>query len=116
LGGAPGKQFVATLSANQTIAPLIGTPAVWRETEGPAPRPSCPQTKQQAAGLFGGLADNWISDIKDGSWFLVTRTPVNLHVPGGMSVIVVDISNAGLDTVPGPVSVYNVKSVTILCR
>ena len=37
LGGSPGKQFVATLSANQTIAPLIGTPAVRRETEGPGP-------------------------------------------------------------------------------
>jgi hypothetical protein len=116
LGGDPGKQFVATLSANQTIAPLIGTPVVRRETESSAPHPSCPQTKVQAAALFGGPADSWISDIKDGSWFLVSRTPVNLHVPGGMSVIVVDRSSAGLDAVPGPASIDNVKSVTILCR
>ncbi len=116
LGGDPGKQFVATLSANQTIAPLIGTPVVRRETEGPAPRPSCPQTQEQAAALFGGPADSWISDINDGSWFLVTGTPVYVHVPGGMSVIMVNIGNAGLDSVPGPVSIDNVKSVTILCR
>jgi hypothetical protein len=89
---------------------------VQRETEGPGPRASCPQTKEQAAALFGGPSDSWISDIKDGSWFLVTGTPVNVHVPGGMSVIVVDIGRTGLDTVPGPASVYNVKSVTILCR
>ncbi len=70
LGGAPGKQFVATLSANQTIAPLIGTPAVRRETEGPAPRPSCPQTREQAAGLFGGPADIGFQILKmgAGSW------------------------------------------------
>ena len=116
LGGDPGKQFVATLSANQTIAPLIGTPIVRRETEGPSPRPSCPQSKEQAAALFGGPSDSWISDIKDGSWFLVTTTPVSIHIPGGMSVIVVDIGSGGVNTISGPASIINIKSVTILCR
>jgi hypothetical protein len=116
LGGDPGKNFVATLSANETIAPLIATPMVRRETEGPAPRSSCPQTQEQAAALFGGPTDSWYSDVKDGSWFLVTSKPVNLHIPGGMSVIVVDIGIAGVNIVPGPATVTNIKSVTILCR
>jgi hypothetical protein len=116
LGGEPGMNFVATLSANQTIAPLIATPMVYRETEGPAPRPSCPQTKDQAAALFGGHADSWYSDVNDGSWFLVASEPTFVHVPGGMSVILVDLGSAGVNSVPGPAHVNSIKSVTILCR
>ena len=116
VGGKPGVNFVATLSANETIAPLIATPMVRRETEGPVPRPSCPETREQAAGLFGGSPDSWIADVKDGSWFLVSSQPVNVHIPGGMSIVLIDIGSAGVNTVPGPAFVSNVKSVTILCR
>jgi hypothetical protein len=116
MGGKPGVNFVATLSANETIAPLIATPMVRRETEGPVPRPSCPETREQAAALFGGSPDSWISDIKDGSWFLVSGQPVNVHIPGGMSVVLIDIGSAGVNTVPGPAYVTNIKSITILCR
>jgi len=116
VGGASGKNFVATISANETVAPLIATPMLIRQTEGPAPRPSCPKSKEQAAGLFGGSSDNWYADVSDGSWFLVTTKPVSVYVPGGMSVVVVNIGGAGVNTVPGPVIVTNIKSVTILCR
>jgi len=116
VGGNTGMNFVATLSANETIAPSNATPMVRRETEVPGPRPSCPQTNEQAAGLFGGSPDSWIADVKDGSWFLVSSQPVNVHIPVGMSVVLIDIGSAGVNTVPGPAWVTNIKSLTILCR
>jgi hypothetical protein len=116
VGGGAGKNFVATLSANQTLAPLIATPMVWRETEAPGPRPNCPQTKEQAAALYGGPVDSWYSDVTDGSWFLVAKQPVNVHIPGGMRVVLIDIGSAGVNTVSGPASITNIKALTILCR
>ena len=116
LGGGPGKSFVATITANKTVAPLVAPPAVLRETGSGVSKPDCPLTNEQAAALFGGPAGNWYADPKDASWFLVTTTAVTVHVPLGMRVTVVDLGNAGVDTVPGPASVINTKSVVILCR
>ena len=111
-----GTGLVAPLTANQTVAPLLATPVVILENGNGAARPACPQSKDQAAALFGGPADNWFADAQDGSWFLVSRTPVSVHVPGGMNAILVNIAGAGVNTVPGPSSIKNAISVTILCR
>ena len=116
LGGVPGMNIIATIAANKTVAPLMATPMVVREKDNGAARAACPQTKEQASVLFGGPADSWYADTQDGSWFLVTRTPVTVHVPGGMNAVVVNIGGGGVDTVPGPSSIINTTSVRILCR
>jgi hypothetical protein len=116
LPGGSGKNIVATISANTTVAPLLATPIVVREAESGAGRPTCPQTNGQASALFGGPADNWYADTQGGSWFLVTRTPVTVHVPGGMTAILVDIGGGGVGSVPGPASIINATSLSILCR
>jgi len=115
-GGVASPNLIDTLAANQGPAPLAATPIVLRETESGAASPACPQTGQQASVLFGGTADIWHIDSQDGSWFMVSRSPVNVHVPGGMNAVLVNISNAGVDNVPGPSTIQNVTSVSILCR
>ena len=116
LPGKIGSNFVATVVANKTVSPLMSTPIVIQEKDNGAPRPACPQTKEQASLIFGGPADNWISDSDDGSWFLVVRTPVAVHVPGGMSAVLVSIGSGGVNTVEGPATIENVTSISLLCR
>jgi len=116
LPGKIGSNFVSTVVADKTVSPLMSTPIVIQEKDNGAPRPACPQTKEQASVLFGGPADNWISDAQDGSWFLVVRTPVAVHVPGGMSAVLVSISGGGVNTVEGPATIENVTSIALLCR
>jgi hypothetical protein len=116
LPGQIGSNFVSTVAANKTVSPLISAPIVLQEKDNGAPRPSCPQTKEEASLLFGGPADNWFSDAQDGSWFLVVRTPVAVHVPGGMSAVLVSISSGGVNTVQGPATIENVTSISLLCR
>ena len=116
LPGGAGMNIIATITANKTVVPLMATPIVVQEKDNGAARPACPQTKEQASALFGGPGDSWYADTQDGSWFLVTRTPVTVQVPGGMNAILVNIGGGVVDTVPGPASITNATSLSILCR
>ena len=108
--------IVATITGNKTAAPLTGAPIVVQERDNGAARPACPQTNEQASALFGGPADSWYADTHDKSWFLVTGTPVIVQVPGGMHAILVNIGGGGVKTVPGPASITNATSLSILCH
>ena len=116
LAGGAGMNIIATLSPNKTAVPLMAAPIVVEEKENGEARPACPKTKEEASALFGGPADSWFADTQDGSWFLVTGAAVTVQVPGGMNAILVNIGGGGVNTVPGPASITNTSSLSILCH
>lgn len=116
LAGGAGMNIIATITANKTVVPLMATPIVVQEKDNGAARPACPKTKENASALFGGPADSWYADTEDGSWFMVTQKPVTVQIPGGMDAVLVNIGGGGVNTVPGPASITNATSLSILCH
>jgi hypothetical protein len=109
-------------SAFQTLVPPGVTvlqapdPQVFRGSGPPAS--ACPTTKDAAAQLFGGQADQWQAAENVRGWMLFsTSGPVTVHVPANMSLGVLQFGDSlSMTDIPGPALVTDVYLGAISCE
>jgi hypothetical protein len=95
-----------------TIRAII--PEVIQESADGAVAPICPLTHADAARLFGGLASDWTK--KNNGWSYLTTPQASVHVPKGMSALLLLDVNLHTVNVVGPATINNVFAITIFCR
>lgn len=74
----------------------------------------CPMTRSDAARLFGGEARDW--NGKNDSWSFITTPQATVHVPKGMSALLLLDVNVNTVNLVGPATVKNVFAITIYCH
>jgi hypothetical protein len=89
------------------------TPEIIQEPSEGAVVTICPLTRSDAARLFGGEARDW--NGKNNSWSYITTPQATVHVPKGMSALLLDV-NVNTVNLVGPATVKNVFAITIYCH
>ena len=74
----------------------------------------CPMTHSEAARLFGGIAGDWTK--KNNGWGYITTPQATVHVPKGMSALLLLDVNLNTVNLVGPATVKNVFAITIYCH
>jgi len=94
---------------------LKPAPARWKFT-GPA-RTRCPFTLADAAGIFGGEADDWARIGQSNGWQMMNAdVATTISVPEGMHAAFMDNRTGAFSTIDGPATVRNINYVAILCN
>jgi hypothetical protein len=89
------------------------TPEIIQEPSEGAVAAICPLARSDAARLFGGEARDW--NGKNNSWSYITTPQATVHVPKGMSALLLDV-NVNTVNLVGPATVKNVFAITIYCH
>jgi hypothetical protein len=90
------------------------TPEVIQEPLTGAVVAVCPTTRTDAARLFGGEARDWTK--KSDGWRYLTTPQATVHLPKGMSALLLLDVNLKTANLVGPATINNVFAMTIYCR
>jgi hypothetical protein len=90
------------------------TPEIIQEPSKGAAAAICPMDRSDAARLFGGEARDW--NGKNDSWSFITTPQATVHVPKGMSALLLLDVNVNTVNLVGPATVKNVFAITIYCH
>jgi hypothetical protein len=92
----------------------VPTPSVTLEGPGDT---ACPVLALDAAALFGGEAGHWQFDRANRGWIMIVPgQPVNLRVPGNMSVGYLVLGETlEMRSELGPVTIHNVNFAAVSC-
>jgi hypothetical protein len=90
------------------------TPEIIQEPSKGAVAAICPMTRSDAARLFGGEARDWTG--KNDNWSFITTPQATVHVPKGMSALLLMDVNLKTVNLVGPATVKNVFAITIYCQ
>jgi hypothetical protein len=90
------------------------TPEIIQEPSKGAVAAICPMTRSDAARLFGGETRDW--NGKNDSWSFITTPQATVHVPKGMSALLLMDVNLNTVNLVGPATVKNVFAITIYCH
>jgi hypothetical protein len=74
----------------------------------------CPMTRSDAARMFGGEARDW--NGKNDSWSFITTPQATVHVPKGMSALLLLDVNVNTVNLVGPATIKNVFAITVYCH
>jgi hypothetical protein len=107
IGGLTGPAL-----PTDTIRAII--PEVIQEPANGAVAAICPMAHADAARLFGGLASDWTKKIN--GWSYMTTPQATVHVPKGMSALLLLDVNLHTVNLVGPATVKNVFAITIYCH
>jgi hypothetical protein len=81
------------------------------------PASQCPDSPNEAAGVFGGRADDWTYKADAGGWIMTAITPQTIHIPAGMlgGYLQFGEGGANMNQVTGPAQIKNVNFIAITC-
>ena len=91
-------------------------PTPYVEKVGPQPA-DCPAQAQDAAALFGGIANTWKRGSQPRSWQMINAVgkPVTISIPAGMYAGFINNRTFLFTAADGPATIYNVNFLVISC-
>lgn len=95
--------------------PLGPTPEIVREDANSVQPGVCPANRLEASKLFGGASTDWTGSKTNG-WTMLSSNLLTVHVPKGMTAVLVSGRNLQTTTLVGPVLINNVAAIKITCQ